>query len=58
MRISGPNPDDGDDVIGIAVVEPAEASVLVSLADQLQALLAESLVWIVGTMFECGGREL
>jgi hypothetical protein len=43
MRISGPNPGDGDDVIGNAVVEPAEASILVSLADQLQALLAESL---------------
>lgn len=43
MRISGPNPDHGDDVIGIAVVEPAEATILVSLADQLQALLAESL---------------
>ena len=43
MRISGPNPGDGDDIVGIAVVEPAEASILVSLADQLQMLLAESL---------------
>ena len=43
MRISGPRPDDGDEVVGVAVVEPAEATILVSLADQLQALLADSL---------------
>ncbi|MBX9473038.1 DUF2017 family protein [Microcella sp.] len=43
MKISAAEPDDDDSVIGIAVVEPAEASILVSLADQLQALLAESL---------------
>ena len=49
MRISGPNPGDGDDIVGTAVVEPAEASILVSLADQLQALLVESLESSVDT---------
>lgn len=43
MRISRPGPDDGDEIVGVAVVEPAEATILVSLADQLQALLADSL---------------
>ncbi len=43
MRISRPDPDAAPDIVGVAVVEPAEAMILVSLADQLQALLAESL---------------
>ncbi len=43
MRISAPGPTDGDEIVGVAVVEPAEATILVSLADQLQALLADAL---------------
>jgi len=43
VRISGPAEGDDTDIVGVAVVEPAEAMILVSLADQLQALLAESL---------------
>lgn len=43
MKISSVIPGDGGDVIAQAVVEPTEATILVSLADQMQALLAESL---------------
>lgn len=43
MRIGGAAEGHGDDVVAVAVVEQAEALILVSLADQLQALLAESL---------------
>ncbi len=43
MRIGSDTDGLGDDVIAVAVVEQAEAMILVSLADQLQALLAESL---------------
>jgi hypothetical protein len=43
VRIGGAAEGHGDDVVAVAVVEQAEAMILVSLADQLQALLAESL---------------
>jgi hypothetical protein len=41
MRITVPTDDDA--LVGVVLVEPDEARILVSLADQLQALLAEAL---------------
>jgi hypothetical protein len=43
VRIGSDTDGHGDDVIAVAVVEQAEALILVSLADQLQALLADAL---------------
>lgn len=44
MKITVPTGDDAQPgVAGIVIVEPEEARILVSLADQLQALLAEAL---------------
>lgn len=41
MRITVPT--DEPELVGVVLVEPEEARILVSLADQLQALLAEAL---------------
>lgn len=44
MKITVPTGDDAQPgIAGIVIVEPEEARILVSLADQLQALLAEAL---------------
>jgi hypothetical protein len=43
MRIAAAPDDVGPDIIGTVTVEPDEARLLVSLADQLQALLADAL---------------
>lgn len=44
MKITVPTGEDAQPgVAGIVIVEPEEARILVSLADQLQALLAEAL---------------
>ncbi len=44
MKITVPSADvTGDDVVGLVVVEPDEARLLVSLSDQLQALLVDAV---------------